>query len=376
MEIKRTFYAIGHGGFFVEQIGNYTMVFDCGSSNKNTINNAVERAFPILDTKIDAVFISHFHMDHINGLNKLIKEHHIEKLYIPFLSRIERLFLVLNIDNKRDLFEQKFILEPEIATKEISKNSIQIIYVLPEEEGNTYRFTEPTQKLISGSDINLLSFWKYLPVCQQVIPSATRTTATELFLKKETLGSLNNYLIEEGEQNINGLITDIINIRASKDTLKRIKKQVKITDENKYCMMLYSGPSKNFLNNFGHQSTSYRIATTLPFGCLYFADYNITSETEYNFYQKHYSQYFPNIGIILMPHHGSEKSFNDKIINKWQICIIAAAEKDKNKHPDLIPLKQTLNKRGILLQLGTQEDIRENILIDENNLNLIEHFIY
>lgn len=69
----RTFHSVGQGAFYSEDFDNFKMVYDCGSyKNKDLIENEVKNSF---DTKevIDAVFVSHFHEDHINGLEFLLK---------------------------------------------------------------------------------------------------------------------------------------------------------------------------------------------------------------------------------------------------------------------------------------------------------------
>ena len=85
MRLERTFHPVGHGAFYTERF--YTdngdnvanIVFDCGCyegprSRKSKpyfekqINDIVDTVFPLCatKTKIAALFISHFHADHIN----------------------------------------------------------------------------------------------------------------------------------------------------------------------------------------------------------------------------------------------------------------------------------------------------------------------
>lgn len=88
--MERILYPVGHGAFFVEKILDYVVVYDCGSRSMNKtitpkilvnqINNALQS-----DEKIDALFISHFDSDHVNGIDVLAKHmNKYTKVYIPF----------------------------------------------------------------------------------------------------------------------------------------------------------------------------------------------------------------------------------------------------------------------------------------------------
>ena len=58
-------------------------------------------------------------------------------------------------------------------------------------------------------------------------------------------------------------------------------------------------------------------------GCLYLGDYN--AKIHWNELNITYGAYANNIKIIQIPHHGSEKSFNENIINAGTISVISAA---------------------------------------------------
>lgn len=77
----RSFLPIGQGGFAVEQFDDarYNVVFDCGTSTANgkssarqAIEDQIRQTFGP-KTKIQKVFISHLHADHINGLPFLLR---------------------------------------------------------------------------------------------------------------------------------------------------------------------------------------------------------------------------------------------------------------------------------------------------------------
>lgn len=97
MYLKRKFHNVGQGLFCTEkfstekgQVPFFNIIYDCGTLNsQNLVNNAIAAEFgPITDRKVDIdfVFISHFHADHISGLDTLQKYCNIKEYIIPALS--------------------------------------------------------------------------------------------------------------------------------------------------------------------------------------------------------------------------------------------------------------------------------------------------
>jgi phosphoribosyl 1,2-cyclic phosphodiesterase len=105
MRLERTFHPVGHGAFYTERFYNdngnnvANIVFDCGcyegpGSGKSKpyfdkqINDIVDTIFPLCEdkTKIAALFISHFHTDHINGIPRLLNNCKVERIIMPKLT--------------------------------------------------------------------------------------------------------------------------------------------------------------------------------------------------------------------------------------------------------------------------------------------------
>ncbi len=87
----RVFHPVGQGAFYSERHfvngSEFTVVYDCGSTTlkKDELSRKIKSIFP-KSHSIDVLFISHFHADHINGI-EFLKEHcNIKRVVLPLLD--------------------------------------------------------------------------------------------------------------------------------------------------------------------------------------------------------------------------------------------------------------------------------------------------
>lgn len=94
----RTFHPVGQGAFYTEQFNNgFTIVYDCGSeTNISFVEKEIRNTFQQGDS-IDAVFISHLHNDHINGLEFLLNYCNVSKIFLPLIAPADK--ILLQIEN-------------------------------------------------------------------------------------------------------------------------------------------------------------------------------------------------------------------------------------------------------------------------------------
>lgn len=106
-------YGIGQGGFHTQSIHwhphaeskerSFDFVFDCGAkkANQHRLNWAIKNyrpkqtlAKPHTPRVVDALFISHFHDDHLSGIKELCAANKVERIFAPFLADDEILSIV------------------------------------------------------------------------------------------------------------------------------------------------------------------------------------------------------------------------------------------------------------------------------------------
>lgn len=109
--LKREFHPVGQGAFYSEQIYSdnnvFEMVFDCGNAPKHNKKSTIKADSELSkyfkcrtqnnDWKIDLLFISHFHADHISFLIKYRRKYQVKNLIIPLLTPQEINLLLLGV---------------------------------------------------------------------------------------------------------------------------------------------------------------------------------------------------------------------------------------------------------------------------------------
>jgi len=121
VKFTETFYNVGQGLFYSGLIKNYkqqlSFVYDCGSKSPNRgkiLEDAIEEfseSFGDSTKKIDLLVISHFHADHVNGLEKLLDMAEVNTVVIPYFPPIVRLYYAL-ANPGQDKWYYEFLFDP------------------------------------------------------------------------------------------------------------------------------------------------------------------------------------------------------------------------------------------------------------------------
>ena len=107
------YFNIGQGNMALIHYKNKNVIIDCGSTDNNVAANVMSSYMKSMAyNKIDAIFITHFHADHVNGIEKLSEKYDINKLC----------YMIPKFDNvsEYDKF-QKNIVQRNISVCEINQ---------------------------------------------------------------------------------------------------------------------------------------------------------------------------------------------------------------------------------------------------------------
>lgn len=88
---QRFFCPVGQGGFSIEKIEGFTVVYDCGSlSSFNMVVNCIDHFSFSCFTHVDILYISHFDMDHVNGIRYLLDSVRVSLAVTPMIPQALR----------------------------------------------------------------------------------------------------------------------------------------------------------------------------------------------------------------------------------------------------------------------------------------------
>lgn len=185
MKIVRTFHPVGQGAFYTEVFLNddgsrFVMVYDCGTeTGEKNMEESFEKQMDlfkeqnITDSKIDLLFISHFHADHINGLNRLLENTKVKKTVIPMLE--ESMVIASRVQNflrysKRNAEAADKIIQELYYGRDKTERFGEIIIVGPDQKDSPLpmevvygMLPKNGKREYSGNPISGNQFWEYIP---------------------------------------------------------------------------------------------------------------------------------------------------------------------------------------------------------------------
>lgn len=82
---------MGSALFCIESVFDKIIIYDCGGQNVSFVNTRIDNLLA-QNTEIEAVFISHFHRDHINGIRYLLQKCKVKNLFVPQREKGELFF--------------------------------------------------------------------------------------------------------------------------------------------------------------------------------------------------------------------------------------------------------------------------------------------
>lgn len=357
----RTFHSIGQGAFYTEFFEDFIIVYDCGSDNNiNLIRTRINATFE-QGTKIDAIFISHLHEDHVNGLEYLLNHCRVHRLFLPLLTDDEKIKLLIHnsLHGEDDKFVKDLILNPLdtvsqdtqiffIPNLDETEEVAQLETIYFDSLPNSGSKLPKNIKLISGNIEN----WVFIPFNFQ-------DSKKSILLKSEL--------------NKNGInISDVRKFQklwSYPNNRKLIKNAYKSIpgNFNANSLTLYSGPEKGnrypielpFCRECFCRTNPYHYYGDDEAGCLYFGDYEAKGPKKWKEFYNKYESYWELIGTVQIPHHGSRHNYNKKINQiKPMISVISAGYSNRHRHPHSSTIRNIIVDKGWPLIVNENDDSR------------------
>jgi len=382
MSVTRTFHPVGQGAFYTERFdtweGKFTIVYDCGSTTLpgKKLATRIRSAFPE-GAEIDALFISHFHADHVNGLDILRKHCKIKRVILPELGESEEILLKLlyALDQKGapkfDLSYDRFKMLVENPASFFGEAETQIITVrpvpreTPPNEGDLPRGNEDFSKENDWSNDKDLSKINGSQVCESGTIFYHSHWEYWCFIpfnyaQDERREQFEKALVEHGLS-----LSDITSVEKIKEHKKKLVKAYGSIDGdlNVNSLLLYSGPRDRWLrvNRFVSRGQCFFDAYCprcyhWDAGCLYTGDVDLGLIGLLWDLKRRLHHFFPYLGTIQVPHHGSKHNFDKSILRKSDVrCAIFSFGSDNiYGHPSDFVVEEVVEE-GVVPCLVTED---------------------
>lgn len=326
MKLIRTFHPVGHGAFYTERFYDdatnvANVVYDCGTQTKGcNLPLIINNEFAPTDT-IDAIFISHFHDDHVKGIVDLCRRCRVHKIIVPLLPDDYKVWTILYNAIK---YGANSIANQIILSNVIGNNFFPDTEIVPidDEYSLPIIFSHHNQPL-----------WEYRAYR---LPNYSPTFSTRYHLLISALQG--DPLFKTTFVNGNIDYSILYNMLSSNPNILILKSIISSThiklDDNSFNMIVSS------------QRTYYH-GVYLPsyLGCLYTGDAELKSVKRFKTLQSKFNLDRWSYHVIQVPHHGAYlKNHNKSLYDQGQISIVSARKND-NKHPNINVIKDILGKQ-------------------------------
>ena len=398
---KRRQHPVGQGFFhsadiYVNGMPSVSYVYDCGSMERYASQRKLQISQYLCShsapSKLDILFISHVHSDHISGVEQLLSHEdglQVDTIVLPLLNQTDRLIAFARSASEdwssaRNSFYKSFVTDPIDALSRFHPR--QVIFVeagdrdIGAPDGGDRPLEPPDGEPLAGPDeLEDGPTWKLVgrgtvnridggpgrqdssatqQITQSIIPDnlamLTRsphgdwllapfvdpTVVSHRTLFRNELAKqcgIPRRQIEAWLQvtaNVKSLLHG--NARCLRAAYKAVSKDLNITS-----MCLYSGPIRrrgnssqdSYIGLFG-SIYSHAYGTT-RLGWLGTGDAALKHSRRQSDFLRHYGELLREVTTLTLPHHGSDHNFGAKLLagTDPRVCVAAADRFSNWNHP-------------------------------------------
>lgn len=356
----RTFHSIGQGAFYTEEFDDFRFVYDCGTDTdgKKRIEKYIKNHFKENDI-INSLFISHFHRDHINGLEYLLSKFEVEKIFIPQYDVYEHVLDFMYTDGNLNSFDTKLTINPVETIKSISPQTKVILvkkYMYEDDpEERFIGYLDDGDVINSGTLLySCVPNWIFIPINYD---NSNRSSIFKRFLKHHNIefNSSADFITAWNSKKIK---------REIKQAFEKLPK-----NQNENSMVVYSGPnSEQKYRQHMQLSLALHFPPFIPFistdaGCIYFGDYEVHDDA-WRVTDRILNKYYSLTGVIQIPHHGSSENYRDEVnMKEFLYSVISYGTTNKHGHPGSFTTSSITKNYGLLLGVTENPSTRVHFFV-------------
>lgn len=389
LNMVRTIHPVGQGGFYTEIFRasdsgkEICFVYDCGSK---TIKRAAFKHILLSSIPdrmdVEALFISHFDEDHVNGISILAKERRIKRIIMPQIERYEWFYILTDcFENDRKEADAKIT---DRIRGICSEYGIPLIQVAPSEyyesvyrDGDTNRINiedlTSIRILANGCSLDFRSVWEYIPINTSdqkkidILKCALDDFFKELHFEK----------MEIDKMPASEIVEIISTYRCKINTIyKRV-----FNNSNNASMCLYSGSYNSGTVSLCYTQFACSCYSRIPFrpfgrernkdACLYTGDADLTCIGLRNHISRVLSSKNNKIGMIQIPHHGSIHNSDAESLfelgGRYSIQFVSYGNHNTYGHPSHYLISTLLHNTMCVLQVTEDQNsaIYQKIIVEK-----------
>ncbi len=411
LEVLRSQYPVGQGCFHAghvkldnesaQKTSIFNYIYDCGAMNQGDLKGAID-CYRTKYDHVDALFLSHLHEDHVNGIDLLLSSVNVDTVYMPYLDNLLPILDVIEADLQGTVptsyIEAK--IDPQLWFSRRGVSRLVRVLSVPEEDtpsgGDDVAPVEPkgpagfdvkikTQKSTGRfyhPELKKMESGEVLKICE-IVPSCHWTLVPHVDpAPKQKVKEFNRKIrkacgLPDGarltSRQLGNVLRDRSRCKALRKCYDEITKYGGGNNHNRISMSLYSGPEgycntsqveyalllrifdkSTYMSEVEH--TYHLREEDRAVGWIGTGDAMLKDSKVRKAWENTYRLYRDHISTMLLPHHGSQGNFHSDLLTSrgLRLCVASASNSSQFKHPSCDVIKEVC-KKGISFHHVSQD---------------------
>ena len=397
---------------------DFHYIYDCGSSDSTAALIDAIAAFRIQTTWIDALFISHLDADHVNGIDRLLGSVSVGTVYIPYVDSVVPILEILEAAAADALSAS--LIEAHIHPQSWfgRRGVARIVRVRSSPDAGPLDpirsdDDEPVEGPVPESELPPVVHFdakigtkeldrrgtraqvETMDSGAMIIANAGHRLPWALVPHVDPKPKENQEAFRREVRSVLGLaphqrltanrLASALRDKGKRKLLRNCYEQIvsggSIRQHNRVSMSLYSGP-RDFDENslwMGYAAIGHSYVwpgwclPTVPHeywncrrpavGWIGAGDAPLCVKKVRAAWRRSFKPFREQISTLLLPHHGSGRSFHSDLLNwpKLRLCVAAAGDPSQYRHPTFSVVQEVKNRGHVMHQVSQhpQSELRE-----------------